>query len=194
MKIEISITDVGRINLSGKVVVSDPCYKRNGWCMAKDVAVKSGEYATYFVMKDDMDWGVMVAAVIAVHVDYADSMKADWELYDCVLGVDSGQCGIFDDTIYPKHKKPRGKYGDENSFYGECGNLTLSDAQGGILKNRNGIVSSTGDGDGLYSLFCQRHKGECVALMIDYGLVDSSFIALAILNDQEDENQMFRKY
>lgn len=147
-----SIVNAGHIKLSGKVVVSDPCYDRSVWCMATDIAVKPGLYTTYIFRKDEKEWGVRVAAIMAIHTDYSGSLKKDWEPYECCIGVDSGQCGIFDDAVYPATESSGGEYGDEDSFYGECCKLTLSEEQGGILKFRNGIVSSSGYGDGSYAL------------------------------------------
>jgi len=163
---EISIISAGDIVLSDKVVVADPCYSRDEESIVKDVAVKPGKYATYIVKNNEG----RVASVIAVHEDYIASSKAGWELDDRFIGVDSGQCGIFDNTVYPANGKSVGEYNDENSFYGECCKLTLSKANGGILKSRNGVVSSSGYGDGQYKLFYQYRENELVALMVDFGL------------------------
>ena len=92
------IINAGCIELSGKVIVSDPCYDRTVWCMAADVAVKSGKYAVYIAKKDEKEFGTRVAAIMAVHEEYIESIKESWEPYDCCIGVDSGQCGIFDDA------------------------------------------------------------------------------------------------
>ena len=167
---------IGWIDLSGKVVISDPCYDRNKWYVVKDIAVKPGKYAICVTQIDMEEYGVVIAAIMAVHTDYFKSLKAEWNPYDCVIGVDSGQCGIFDDTIYPAYEKSGGEYDDENSFYGECCKLTLSDAKSGILRTRGGAVSSSGHGDGSYELFCQYHDGERIALMVNFGIVNNDTI------------------
>ena len=177
------IINTGSIELSGKVVVSDPCYARSVWCMSTGIDVKPGEYATYIFKKDEKKFGIRVAGIMAVHTDYIDSIKETWEPYDSV-GVDSGQCGIFDDTVYPSDEKSGGEYDDENSFYGECCKLTLSDDQGGILESRNGVVSSSGYGDGSYELLCQYDEGGRVALMVDFALEKNITIMRALLNSQ----------
>jgi hypothetical protein len=183
-----SVINPGYIELSGKVVASDPCYDRNVWCMATGITVKPGSYATYIIKKDEKKYGVRVAAILAVHADYVTSLKPDWEPYGCFLGVDSGQCGLFDDAVYPLTEDAGGKYDDEDSFYGECCKLTLGAGQGGILKTRNGIVSLSGYGDGAYELLCQNHGGECIALMIDFDLEKHSKIMRGILKSQRGQS------
>lgn len=178
---KLTTVSPGIIELSGKVVASDPCYNRDVWCMTTDIAVKAGRYVTYIIKKDEKRFGVRVAAIMAVHEDYTESLVTEWEPYGCFLGVDSGQCGIFDDTVYPQSGEDGGEYYDEKSFYGECCKLTLGRKQGGILKTRNGIVSSSGYGDGSYELLCQNHEGECIALMIDFDLEKHGRIMKEIL-------------
>jgi hypothetical protein len=173
----------GIIELSGKAVVSDPCYGRDVWCMATGIDVKPGEYTTYIVKKSNKEFGDRVAVIMAVHRDYADSLKEKWETFDNV-GVDSGQCGIFDDTIYPALEEEGGRYDDESSFYGECCKLTLGDNQGGILRSNKGVVSSSGYGDGSYELLCQYHEGERVALMVDFALEKNITVMRTLIKSQ----------
>ena len=182
-----SLIDVGYIDLSGKAVVSDPCYDRNVWCMLTGIDVKPGQYATYIVKKDEKKFGIRVAAIMAVHTDYVDSIKTDWEPYDGCVGVDSGQCGIFDDTLYPVDEKSGGEYDDEHSFYGECCKLTLGENQGGVLITNKGVVSSSGYGDGSYDLLCQYHEGERVALMVDFALERNIEIMRKLISSQRDQ-------
>lgn len=179
-----NIINAGCIELSEKVIVSDPCYDRSVWCMATDVAVKPGKYVVYIAKKDEKEFGTRVAVIMAVHEDYIKEIKEDWETYDCCIGVDSGQCGIFDDDIYPKDEKSGGEYDDENSFYGECCKLTLGDSHFGLLRNGNGVVSSSGYGDGSYELFCQYYDGERIALMVDFNLDKNITIMKEIINSQ----------
>ena len=177
----LNIMNAGYIGLSGKVIVSDPCYDRKLWCAIKDIAVKPGNYAAYIVKSDEQDAGVRVACIIVVLAERVQLLKNDWELLHGSIGVDSDQCGIFDDTIYPLDKESLGKYDDIDTFYGECCKRILSGFQGGVLKSYKGVVSSTGFGDGVYHLFCQYHEGERVALMVDFGLADRSETTKAVL-------------
>lgn len=178
--------NAGYIELSGKVIVSDPCYDRSVCCMATGVAVKPGTYATYIIKKNEKDFGVRVAAIVALHIGYIKSMKKEWTPYDCDIGVDSGQCGIFDDAAYPADEKSGGEFGDETSFYDECCMLTLGKNQGGVLIARNGVVSSSGYGDGSYELLYQCHEGERVALMVNFDLEKNSKIMKALVKSQRN--------
>jgi hypothetical protein len=179
--------NAGYIELSGKVVVTDPCYNRNVWCMVKDIAVKPGMYAAYIVKSDEQDFGVRVACIMVVHESYADLLRTEWEPLHNNVGVDSGQCGIFDDTVYPAEDDAPGSYDDESTFYGECCQLTLSDESGGVMKNRKGVVSSSGFGDGVYELLCQYHEGERVALMVDFNLENRRSVMKALVNSQKSK-------
>jgi hypothetical protein len=180
---EISIIKTGAINLSDKIIISDPCYERGIWCAISDFEVMPGKYETFIVKYENR-----AAAVIAVHSDYIGTLNSDWELYVGEIGVDSGQAGIFDDSIYPEKEEPKGKWDDEDSFYGECCKLTLSNAQGGILKNEKGVVSSSGYGDGRYELFCQCRENYRIALMIDFAVVDVNVLATDLIEEAQIEH------
>ena len=93
---------VGFVELSDKVVVSDPSYDRGTWCMATDVPVKPGTYEAYISKINDKDFGTRVSSIVLIHSEFADFIDENWVQYDCTIGVDSGQCGVFDDTVYPQ--------------------------------------------------------------------------------------------
>jgi hypothetical protein len=188
----LTIKKLGYIGLSGTAIVSDPCYDREVRCMEKDIPTLPGRYCAYIVISDEGDWGNRVASLIAVHEDFrdADDLYQPWETLSDEIGVDSGQCGIFDDSAYPQHKTDPG-FG---SFYDEVGELTMNEDQGGILFNERGAVSSTGYGDGGYTLTGVEHNRRYVALAIDYGLIKQPKI-LGLLAEQagrelvEDEDE-----
>ncbi len=127
---------IGYIELSGKTIVSDPSHDRDVWRNATNIAVKPGKYAVFVTLSDEQTWGERVAYITAIHKDHMRSRNPVWKSYDADIDVDSGQCGIFDDTIYPQTAEACGSYDDESTFYGECCQLTLSEMQCGILKNR----------------------------------------------------------
>ena len=162
MKSDIIEMNRGYLHFSGKVVVADPCHDRNSRCIEKDIAIKPGLYYATILASNKG-----VKCIMAVHCDFLQSKTLKLDLISDKIGVDSGQCGIFDDTIYPMDKKSIGKYDDPNTFYGECCKLTLSDRLGGPLENHKGIVSSSG-GDGVYELYCQYHEGERVILLVNF--------------------------
>ena len=158
----------GVITLSGKVVVSDPCYDRGAWCMKTDFPVKPGRYYAFAVYSDEGKMGIRVAALALYHEDYIRMPLFDWQRIDCTIGVDSGQCGIFDDSAYPQTKD----HPDHEPFYDECCKITLADSQAGILRSKQGVVSTSGYGDGTYALKTIAREGENVALMLDFDLVN----------------------
>lgn len=167
----ISIFNAGNIELSGKVVIADPCFERlSEHCIATDIAVKQGTYAAYIAKKYVNGWGTRAAAVMVIHTDYLNSIKEKWDPYGRYVFVDSGQCGIFDDAVYPAVGEPSGDWCDEEFLFGECCSIILSRKPWGILRSGKGVVSSSGAGDGSYEVFCQYHAGERIALMIDFDL------------------------
>ncbi len=121
--------EFGRINLSDKVVVSDPCYTRGTWCMGTLDNVKPGPYRTSLTYTDQTaGWGTRVAELIVAHETHIvndRTVSDNWEKTDIHVGVDSGQAGVFCDTIYPQGET--GEYDEKGSFYSECCNATLGE-------------------------------------------------------------------
>jgi len=162
------IEEFGYVELSGKVVISDPCYDRDVWCMKTDFPVKPGRYKVQIIYSDEGDFGVRVSNIILVHEDHEQMRLTGWKEVEADIGVDSGQCGIFDDEIYPQAKG----HPDKEMFYDECCKLTLGQKSAGTLASRRGIVSSSGYGDGSYILRTISQNGEHVALLLDYDLIN----------------------
>ena len=172
--------NIGTITLSGKIVISDPCYDRDTWCMITDFPVKPGKYDVQVAYSDEGDFGVRIAALLLIHTESKNIKSNEWSSVECV-GVDSGQCGIFDDAIYP-HKKD---HQDFEPFYDECCKLTLRDEQCGILNNGSGVVTSSGYGDGSYEFLAVIRDGENVALILNYDLMEMNKIMRKLLQNQQ---------
>ena len=91
-----------KIILGSKVVVSDPCYQIPTWCRAVIDGVLPGEYNVISEMTEKTGgWGRRNQNVVAIHSDYLkhgeNVQDYDWVLMPQFnIGVDSGQCGIFD--------------------------------------------------------------------------------------------------
>jgi hypothetical protein len=90
-------------------------------------------------------------------------------------GVDSGQFGFFDKEFYRNDEKAKElkkhNFGDDydteegDEWYRACADITLADEQWGVLPN--GVVSSSGFGDGSYRVFGQKDSnGEYVAFQV----------------------------
>ena len=134
---------VGQFNVqSGNLRVTDPCYKKDTWCAGVISDVKNGIWEAHIKMED------RVAELITYHKDISASTlrKSKWMEQGIDVGVDSGQCGIFDDNLYPEGET--GEYGDNVSFYDKCCKMTTESHDAGVLDF--GVVSRSGYGDGSY--------------------------------------------
>jgi hypothetical protein len=172
---ELTLNKLGYMDLSGSAIVSDPCYDRDVWCMEKDIPTLPGRYSVYTVISDEGEWGDRVASLIAVHEDYRDMdglYKKPWETISDEIGVDSGQCGIFDDCAFPQSKTDP----NHEAFYEEACELTAGRDWAGILWNGYGAVSSSGTGDGGYELTGVEKDRRYIALAINYDLVKETEI------------------
>jgi len=184
---------LGAAEFSGKVIISDPCYDRGTRCAQADFPVMPGRYLVFAVHSDEGDMGRRVAALVFCHKGFVLRMyKDEWKEVLSNIGVDSGQCGIFDDTIYPQSKDSP----ENNPFYDECCDITLHGDEAGILQSRKGAVSSSGYGDGCYGLRAVEFEGEFVALLLDYDLEKMRLVMSSLLARQtlaamaKDENKV----
>lgn len=185
------------INLSDEVMVSDPCYEVPTWCQQKLTGVLPGEYIPNALIVND--WGQRVAVLKVVHKDH-NSSELTWRtITSADIGVDSGQCGIFsmetyrndilfkeqpsefygtyEDVLIKQHRKESGDH-----WYGHMCDRTLAAPGWGTYSN--GVVSSSGYGDGSYRLLVAKSKGKIVGIAIDYHLITFP---------NSDLNHMFNK-
>lgn len=113
------------IQLSNKVIVSDPCYDMGTWCQAIVDDVLPGKYNSHVFKTDDTNaWGSMCTHIVAIHEDLMNTSTFKWIGNKNFIGVDSGQAGIFCSSLYPQSGST-GEYGDINTFYGKCCNKTM---------------------------------------------------------------------
>lgn len=161
-------------NTSGTLVVSDPCYTLSVWCLIQLQNTKKGTWNAHVKYSDEGRWGTRCAEIMALH----DSEKTPtWESIG-VIGVDSGQAGIFDievfqngATVVPREKTRR----PDKPWYSSCGDLTLSEVQAGVIPG--GAVASSGYGDGTYEVFVTKN--------IDEEIVG----VLIVFIEEEDEDE-----
>lgn len=166
--------EIGSFRLSGtEMRVSDPSYRKGTWCAGTIKDCIPGKWFAAVVRKNEGDWGERIARLIVRHEtapEFNLSMKditvieseihysENWENSGIEVGVDSGQCGFFDETVYDTDEAVRGmeapisNYG--NDFYNHCCDLTLGVASAGIIPT--GAVSCSGCGDGCYPAFIHR--------------------------------------
>jgi hypothetical protein len=183
-------------NLGTKVVVSDPCYDIPTWCQAILTGVLPGKYLADVVKSDGSDgWGIRVASLNATHEDFFDKMGLiHWDVSPADIGVDSGQCGIFNfdqfrnDIASDAYGLPLvfggRKDSDGDLWYERMCSLTLSTEDGGVSDDDwggtpDGVVSSSGYGDGSYTLMIGKIENDIVAFEIVY-----------IGSDMDEEDEM----
>lgn len=133
--------------LSQQLAVSDPCYKMPDIILT----VANGIWEAFIQHSDER-----VSQLIAIQNSNID-IEID-EALDDQIGVDSGQAGFFDALIFNQCSK---------NLYDDICDITLSEKQAGVIDQ--GAISSSGYGDGSYSVFVHRNKdGDIDAARIEF--------------------------
>lgn len=108
------------------------------------------------------------------------------------VGVDSGQAGFFDLEAFklvaqlPNHAADKIPNHPHKAFYETCGEQTLGADAWGVVQGM-GCVSSSGYGDGSYSLLERRNEaGELIEARIVY-MIEGSELFPCLGQDEEDE-------
>lgn len=177
------IHDAGFIKFKNTVVVTDPCYATGIWCSKLLGNVKEGKFKCLFRILYDEESGRRVSSLIAIHegflkcIDFKDKFQFDSKKickipYYNVIGVDSGQAGIFNYDYYVAHQPDDNWEPDikgNKSWYRKVCDITGSEQLGGVIDN-NGVVSQSGDGDGPYNCFTfyDIKTEEIIGIVIDY--------------------------
>ena len=166
---------------SGKLVCSDPCYSIPTWCQGIVENVKNGVWGAEINLSDEGDWGMRIADLFICNEDaFAKDSSIGEKIFNDEpmnfnAGVDSGQFGFFDFAHYRNDESAKDlkkyEFGDNydieegDAWYRACSDLTLGDEQWGVLPN--GVVSSSGFGDGSYDVFGYKDEnGEYVAFAV----------------------------
>ena len=137
--------DLGTIELNEKVVISDPCYNEDVWCIAEFDKVKPGTYKCQALLVDEGDWGIRVAELTAAHIDNRKPINK----LAALVGVDSGQMGIYDANYFQSTR-------DNEDWYKNVCQIT--DDYAGHLGDK-AVVSLSGYGDGTYEVLVAKEKG-----------------------------------
>jgi len=137
---------------SDSAIVSDPCYEykveehNNPLMMTLNLVIPNVKKGTWgIILRARSDQHARNAELLGIHTSFDD--KALWEKIGDI-GVDSGQCGIYDIKYYRDNKNTIGdiKWYDMNSAITRAPN----NYAGAIP---NGAVSSSGFGDGIYDVY-----------------------------------------
>lgn len=162
--------------VSGRITISDPCYTPGTWCAAKLGRIKPGIYNCYAHMEERGLLGKRVAEISIVHKNTELLHNPVWFEVDAEIGVDSGQCGIFESDYY---EDVHGSQLDE-IWYKKICNLT---SPFGVIDDK-GFVSSTGYGDGSYIAYYHE-------TLEDDGYKENLIDAIKVVFIPEDEPDDF---
>lgn len=146
---------------SGRINITDPCYSDDTWCAIFRQSARSGRW----VVGVETDGDGRISRMRARHEKTSEG-AFDGAIPLGMIGVDSGQAGVFDSEVYPKGMST-GEYDNKESFYGRCCELTLGDDGCGVVEGA-GIVTCTGWGDGNYPVSGVLDGGELVCIEITY--------------------------
>jgi hypothetical protein len=135
---------------SGSIACSDPCYDYPSVV----VSAKNGEWMAKIDKKDCDSWGCRVARLLVHHPDFSPVGKR-YEIDRTVIGVDSGQAGMFDLSVY-----------GQEDFYDKCCSATLREQGFDVV--RKGFVTSSGYGDGGYDCVIYKQGGKAVAIEVTF--------------------------
>ncbi|WP_166241649.1 DUF4241 domain-containing protein [Paenibacillus turpanensis] len=141
---------------TGKVVVSDPCYKLGSdqICMGMLDQVVNGMWRAQVEKTEVRDWGEVNAKITAYHHSFVEQLDhLLWVKCPFVVGVDSGQAGIFDAEKYrvPDAGAQSEASDADSDWYLACCDITESAEEAGVLEG--GVVSRSGMGDGGYGAY-----------------------------------------
>jgi hypothetical protein len=172
---DITIYRLGQIELTTRAIVSDPYFDRDRG-KGKYIRVKPGAYRVFIVGRH---WHNQVAMLIIAHESLSDIANLHWETLSDEISVESGQCGIFDDAIYPCLKDGV-EYACE--FFDEV--RSFAPNVGGILWNEKGVVSSPNEGSGytLYGYGSKKGAMRYTALAINFNLRNAFELIKQIAN------------
>ncbi|OAB36515.1 DUF4241 domain-containing protein [Paenibacillus glacialis] len=148
---------------SGQLVVSDPCYELNKDTIIMGVLdnVLNGTWLGQVEKTEVRDWGEACSKLTAYHNSVAEQVEhLEWVKCSFIVGVDSGQAGIFDIN---KYRIPDSDVQDtdtntdtDSDWYLSCCDITESGHEAGVLDG--GVVSHTGMGDGTYGAYIAKNQ------------------------------------
>ena len=182
--------ELGAFELSQPTLrVTDPCYSKDTWCTLALTALP-GTWRANAEWGDDGIFGYRVARLVVAHESIGQLEYSTFELVDGEAGVDSGQCGFFDDAKYPADELEL-EYRSAG-FYRPICDLLSSEGGGreaAIIPGDFGVASQTFYGDGGYPCRVLRNAdGVVVAAYLWYApYADPFFPDDGDYEDEEDD-------
>lgn len=167
-----NIIELGKVALSNKVIITDPCYTLDTGCVKILHTVRPGDYIGYLALADE-EYGKYADGRIAEQYLVPDGMKItdlDCSKFEPIgdIGVDSGTAGIFNYNFFADI---RNQESEKKITWKEFHDKIYKKNHPGVDANwtagivdGEGIVSSTGYGDGGYAIYGIIEDDEIVAL------------------------------
>lgn len=158
--------------VSGKAAITDPCYDldHDGSSQKLLDNVKIGTWNLHIPYTESM--GERPSELICLHLDHQENY--DWQYGKRIIGVDSGQAGMFDIQHFKDDnivegvericKDPENIVCEDEPWYSIVADRSLSEECGGVIPF--GAVSSSGHGDGLYTYYTKEHEGQIVGVKV----------------------------
>ena len=159
------------IKLGHKAIVTDPCYSLDTWCTYIVNNVLPGEYKTSVKLVDGGSWGKRVGELSAIHSEYTNT-PLQWGFVSDNIGVDSGQCGIYDFN----YRLAKGNNVHDSLFYKKACKCTDGEDHFGEQED-SGVTSCSGYGDGSYDLYLTKNGDD-----------DVVGIKIVFIEDEESQN------
>lgn len=153
------LQQIGTFQISGPLMLSDPCYEKDTWCAIYQLPAKQGIWQSLIHLDYTPGWGKRVKTLFAFHTAHPINVETvAWTLLEGEVGVDSGQAGIFDENLFPDMPQ-------KTDFYDQCCDLTIN-KHAGVLPF--GVVAQSGLGDGGYEAFVVYEKKKIIAVKIEF--------------------------
>lgn len=166
MSRETKIRVVGKKHFGPKIDITDPCYDRDTWCRMNDVSIKEGEY-TCMVSESTCDAVFngkphQYKVIESIAISLSGKFPAETQsTYFGEIGVDAGLAGFFNNK--PDYTDP-----EWDSF---CDRL--NQPKENVWLQDVGFFSTTGHGDGSYTVFADRDShNDIVSLVIEFRELD----------------------
>ena len=148
---------VGTLTLNKTVDITDPCYDRSVWCRMTEPCMP-GEYTGYVDIFDEGEWGERVASISIYKDDKAVPLSQMHYIGE--IGVDAGLAGFFNN---------KRNFNDE-----EWTQFCSEIEEGNAWCLYDGIFSSSGYGDGGYSVYANDER---------------SAFTIVFIGDEEEEDE-----
>jgi hypothetical protein len=166
---------IGSIILGEKVIVSDPCYNRDVWCMTILNNIYPGKWEVTACIDKVNSWGKRCYMLELYHENQENKNipEKDW-IRDFELGVDSGTMSVIDDRYYRRlngsTESFEGNEKAKEAFYQKAHRNNTAYAN--LFREKDspvGAVCSSGIGDGSYPLYIYKGVDEKItALRISF--------------------------